>query len=193
MSQIDFDVEEGKALLLSKYEKCTSEDRVYGRFWYLRAHDFAQTLSVNYGCSSRQSSGVIAVLSPRNKWKDNKKDAENVIKAHSEGEDLNSVKLSSPYVKVEKCIRILEKDKNPDEILVQKSRSFYRCIYYPLTKEVCVDVHAARALNFRERWIPKKVYPLLQESYQLAAEELGLHPHVLQATIWIRMRNGRHE
>lgn len=190
MSEIDID--KGVSLLLDRYEKCSKSDITYGRHWYMQAHDFAQTLSVKYGCTLRQAAGVLATLSPRNKWKDNKIDAENVIKAWSEDKGLQFVKLSTPYVKIDKCIKILRQNIDPDTILVQKSRSFYRCIYYPLTKEVCVDVWAARALEYTERWIPYKVYPDLQKCYQIAAEKLNLIPHVLQAIIWVNIR-GKHD
>lgn len=186
MSEIN--IEEGKNLLLERYSKCTPEEITHGRHWYMKAHDFAQELSVNFGSSLRQSAGVIACLSPRNKWADNKEDALTIIQEWGTGGFYKEQKPSSPYANMEKAIKVLEDDVDPDEILVQKSRSFYRCIYYPLTKEVCVDVWAARALNFKERWIPRKVYPQLQKCYELAAKELDILPHVLQATIWVNIR-----
>lgn len=189
MVEQKIDINAGAKLLLDRFNSSSNEEKQQGKVWYLNAHDFAVRLSVLYGCSIRQASGVIATLSPRNKWNGNKIDAENVILAWKAGKDLNSVKLSSPYPKVEKCIKILEQNIDPDKILVQKSRSFYRCVYYPTSiTEVCVDAHSARCLNFHERWIPKPLYPKLQEAHRIAAKELGILPNVLQATTWINQR-----
>ena len=186
MNEINIDA--GVKLLLDRYEKCSPSDITYGRHWYMKVHDYSVILSSKYNCTVKQAAGVIATLSPRNKWQDNLKDAENVISAYSQGNDLKKVPLSSPYVKIDKCIKILQQGIDPDTILVQKSRSFYRCIFYPLTKEVCVDVWAARALEYREKWIPYKVYPQLQECYIIAADKLDIIPHVLQAIIWVNIR-----
>ena len=176
--------EEALKLLLDKWNRATNKQKQLGRTWYLKAHDYALFLSFKYEVSLEKSAGTIAALSPRNKWADNKKDAASAIEVFKEGGDIHKVKLSSTHPNRDNVVRILN-GVNPDKTLGQKSKSFYRCIYNPLTDEVCVDVWAARALNYTEKWIAKKDYPILQSYYQKAAKEVGTLPPIMQATVWI--------
>lgn len=179
-------IEEKKAveLLVNKWNKATLDQKRQGRTWYLKAHDFALGLAYKYEFTLTQTAGVIAALSPRNKWAENQKDAGVALTAFNEGKNIHDIKLSSTHPNRDNVIRIL-KGVDPDKTLGQKSRSFYRCIFNPLTDEVCVDVWAARAVNYQEKWIAKKDYPVLQKYYQLGAKEVGTLPPIFQATIWI--------
>lgn len=189
-------VEENEAVdrLLSKWDRCTNLQKRQGRTWYLSAHDFALGLAFTYNKTLQYTAGIIAATSPRNKWADNKKDAQRVIEYayyHQGSVDWDVLKLSSQTPKPETINRVLS-GRNPDRSLGQKSKSFYRCIVNPLTDEVCVDHWAAKALGHTERWVSIEQYPQYQYYYQVAAEEASTIPSVFQATIWIFER-GSHD
>lgn len=183
------DVETGVDLVLQWWHKATPKQVKQGRTWYLAAHDEALRLAFKYGFHLQIVAGVIAALSPRNKWQDNLKDANFVLRcaANNRLGYITSNRLSSPYPNLDNVFRILA-GVNPDKTLGQKAKSFYRCIYNPLTDEVCVDTWAARAVNYTDRWIQKEHYPILQSYYSHAAEEIGTLPPVMQATVWVTIR-----
>ncbi len=183
------DEETGVDLILERWHQSTSLQKQQGRTWYLSAHDFALSLSFRFSVPLSTSAGVIAALSPKNKWKDNQKDAELVLELESTGQrqSITRDKFSSTYPKVSNVLNILN-GINPDNTLGQKAKSFYRCIYNPMTNEVCVDTWAAKIVNYRERWVSRTDYPIIQTYYQIAAETVGTLPPIMQATTWIQIR-----
>jgi hypothetical protein len=69
-------------------------DIVSGLHWYQRAHDLAVKFIHEYdGLTMGQAVGVIAALSPNNKWERNCIDAEAMIKTWSIGGDYNMIKV----------------------------------------------------------------------------------------------------
>lgn len=178
--------------LLTIWEKVTDKQYSKGKNWYLKARDFAIILSCSANTKELnlvQTCGVVAALSPRNKWSDNQLDAVNVLKDWIEDKDLKETKLSSPYPKIENVIRILE-GVYPTKTLGQKARSFFNCIFNPLCDDVCIDSWAARAAGYNEKWISKEDYPVLQDYYREAAKSVGLGhtPALFQAIIWVTYR-----
>lgn len=183
----------GVDLILERWHQATPLEKKQGKTWYLQAHDFALHLSFRYGVSLKISAGVIAALSPKNKWVDNKRDAELVLlheNTDSRG-DLSQNDLSSHHPKLDNVYRILD-GVDPDKTLGQKARSFYRCIFNPMTDEVCVDTWSARVIKYTDKWITKEDYPVIQNYYVQAAEQVGTLPPIMQATTWIQIR-GKHD
>jgi hypothetical protein len=191
---MDLIKEEVIANLLAMWERVTPEQYEQGKNWYLKAHDFAVGLTMQHWLARKENTvtkvcGVIAALSPRNRWEDNKKDAVNVLFDWSQNKDLKDTALSSTHPKIENVIRILE-GVYPTKTLGQKARSFFNCILNPLCDDVCVDSWAARAAGYNERWISKENYPVLQDYYREAAKSVGLGhtPALFQAIVWVVYR-----
>jgi hypothetical protein len=178
--------------LLKIWEKKTDKQFEEGINWYPKARDFAIILSASstvVNVNLVKACGVIAALSPRNKWEDNKADALRVLHELHEGKDITKTKLSSPHPKIDNVIRILN-GVHPTKTLGQKGRSFFNCIYNPLVDDVCVDSWAARACGYTEKWISREDYPILQNYYREAAKAVGMGftPALFQAIIWVTYR-----
>ena len=67
------------------YQLASLTERVDGATWYKIANSVAVELADRYEISEEQSIGVIAALSPRNKWERNIQDADALIAAHLAG------------------------------------------------------------------------------------------------------------
>jgi hypothetical protein len=83
-------------------------DIVSGLHWYQRAYDLGVKLIHEYdGLTMGQAIGVIAALSPNNKWERNCIDAEAMIKTWSIGGDYNMIKVCTFNPNKAKAVAIL--------------------------------------------------------------------------------------
>jgi len=64
--------------ILATYFQSNANDRQVGMQWYNNAYQVCVTLGEKYGVHSDIVAGVIAALSPNNKWESNIIDAEMV-------------------------------------------------------------------------------------------------------------------
>jgi hypothetical protein len=182
----------------------SAADIAQGCFWYQRAYDLSVSFCHTYGLTLGQAVGVIAALSPNNKWARNVADAEAMIKLWHAGADPRTAKVCTYNANKDKAARILELG-SPDsetiqEILSgQKVVAFYRCIS-GYRDTVCVDGHAF-AIFMGERIpttqtpnIGKALYAAITRSYILASERsfgaCGHHltPAQVQAVTWVTYR-----
>ena len=86
-------------------------DIISGLNWYQRAHDLAVKFTHAYdGLTMGQAVGVIAALSPSNKWERNCIDAEAMIKTWAIGGDYNAIKVCTFNTNKQKAIDILSLD-----------------------------------------------------------------------------------
>ena len=177
-------------------------DLFEGTRWYKRAHELAVKLIHAYEpLNLGQAIGVIAALSPNNKWDRNCQDAEQLIKAWHAGAEMDSIKVCTFNANKEKAWRILsEPDTDPLDILSgRKVQAFYRCIS-GYDDSVCVDGHAY-AIFMGERIpttqtpsIGKGLYEAIERSYQIASDHsyglcgMKLTPAEVQATTWVTYR-----
>lgn len=168
------------------YYLSTRLERIEGAEWYADASRTAKTLAGLYNETFSTVVGIIAALSPRNKWVRNVIDAEGVLAF----DDFKTATFKANKVK---AYRIKDGEKPLDVLSGNKVRSFYHCIVDPSTDDVCVDGHAwAVACGFGERVQVKRIsdteYTSIQSAYCQAALELGVSPTTLQATTWLAYR-----
>ena len=180
--------------ILKVYRRATTEDIANGVEWYDRAKRYAETISKWTNTNLNTVIGVMAALSPNNKWERNVKDCERMVQAWKSGDDLDDFKVSCYNTMKLKAWSILENNlTSDDEILTrlngQKIRSFYSNIRG--LDEVTIDGHALNiALGIRQGLttdktnMSKKVYRQMQEVYVRAAKRVDIKPHVLQAITW---------
>ena len=71
--------------ILATYDLATVAEQQNGVTWYPAAQQVAIRLADRYEISEAQAIGVIAALSPRNRWERNCLDAENLIAAYVAG------------------------------------------------------------------------------------------------------------
>ena len=146
--------------------------------------------------------GVMAALSPNNRWERNCRDAATMCQAWVSGESMDSFKVSCYNTMKAKAWAILDLGLTDDEDILshlngQKIRSFYSNIRG--LDEVTIDGHALNIARGKREGLTsdktnmgKREYRSLQEAYVRAAKRVGVKPHVLQAitwTTWKRIHN----
>lgn len=184
----------------------TVADIEQGKNWYQRAYDLAVQLMHAYnGITLGQCVGVIAALSPNNKWERNCNDAEAMIKAWANGCDPTSVKVCTFNKNKEKAAAILNL---PDDFTTEdietilsgrKVCAFYRCIM-GFNDAVCVDGHAyaiwlgERVPTTKTPSISAKLYETISRAYintaTVSFDLVGecLTPAQVQAITWVTYR-----
>ena len=180
--------------ILKVYRRATTDDISNGLEWYDRAKRYASIISNLSGVNLNTVIGVMAALSPNNKWERNVKDTERMVWAWVKGEDMSDFKVSCYNTMKAKAWSILEDDLTDDDDILtrlngQKIRSFYSNIRG--LNEVTIDGHALNiALGIRQGLttdktnMGKKVYRDMQSAYVKAAKRVGVKPHELQAITW---------
>ena len=180
--------------ILKVYRRATVEDIANGIEWYDRAKRYAETISKQTGVHLHTVIGVMAALSPNNKWERNVKDCERMVQAWIDGEDLSDFKVSCYNTMKQKAWSILDENLTSDaDILArlngQKIRSFYSNIRG--LEEVTIDGHAlnialgkVQGLTTGKTNMGKGVYIEMQKHYVRAAKRVDIAPHVLQAITW---------
>ena len=178
-----------------------------GLHWYQRAYDLAVKFIHAYeGLTMGQAVGVIAALSPNNKWERNCINAEAMIKTWSIGGDYNMIKVCTFNRNKQKAIDILSLDMEsvdteaiPKILKGQKVVAFYRSIMGD-KNAVCVDGHAyaifigERVPTSKTPSITPKLFETIQRAYQLVAKRsadlcgVELSPTQVQAVTWVTYR-----
>lgn len=186
--------------ILAVFFQATEAERHEGLSWYGRAQQVARRIAeTNDEICFRTVAGVIAALSPNNRWERNVADAEALIKVFTYGGDCDALKVSTFGKNKAKAIAIL-KGADPLGVLGgNKVRAFYQCILGD--DDVCVDGHAysvwlgQRVPTSKTPSISDKLYNKIASDYRLATKEIiGITgdfylPSQVQAVTWVVWRN----
>ena len=181
------------------YELASAADIADGMAWYGVAQCIAITLADRYGVPVNQAIGVLAALSPRNKWARNVIDAEQLINAYvtAGAEQAKLTKACTFGANKAKAIKILESglETLPTALEIlsgPKLREFASCIAG--LDDVCIDGHAwciwqgARVTLADVPGIGVRLRREIKGDYAQAADDLGLKASELQAITWITWR-----
>ena len=180
------------------FNLASQADKNQGLNWYARALTFAVQLSDIYDIETATIVGVIAALSPRNRWERNMQDAESMVKVYAAGgdySDLVKLKVCTFSTGKQKAATILtDKVSDRDALLAilkgPKLCEFFNCILGDVD-DVCIDGHAYsiwvgdRITLANVPSIGKKLRQTIKADYQQAAKNLGLKSHELQAITWV--------
>ena len=163
-----------------------------------KACQIAITLADRYEIKEETAAGVIAALSPRNKWDRNIIDAENLIAAFVAGgaEAAADVKVCTFGANKAKAIRILDEARDDDAVFTilsgPKLKEFYACIRG--LDDVCIDGHAY-SIWFGDRVkladvpsIGKKLRSEIKKDYLAVAQKNNLKGFEVQAITWVAHR-----
>lgn len=181
--------------ILAIYRQASDADRDDGIWWYARAKVAAKDISIRHDIPVRIVVGVMAALSPNNRWERNVADADRLIAAYLNGDDIESVRVSTYNKMRAKAWAILDAMPTDDQHVMrllngQKIVSFFSNI---MGHDTCtIDGHA-RNIAFAERvgltdsrtTIGKKLYQELQDAYVVAAHAAGLKAYEMQAITWV--------
>ena len=181
------------------YQLATLSEQQDGIAWYPAAKAIAVKLAARHCITPEQAIGVIAALSPRNRWERNVEDADRLIAAYMiDGPDqARLTKVCTFTSNKDKAIRILNaEDADLDRVLEilsgPKLREFASCIAG--LPDVCIDGHAfciwaANRTGLAEvPAIGVKLRREIKADYQTAADELGITPSACQAITWVTWR-----
>ena len=182
------------------YQLASASERVDGFNWYRNALEIAEDLRDRYDLAGIvQAVGVIAALSPRNKWSRNVVDAEALINAYKVGGEKQAlaVKCCTFGANKAKAVKILGLSFASDTevkatLSGPKLQEFYNCIL--ALDDVCIDGHAW-CIHFGGRCslkdvpkISKKSRKEIKDDYRAAAKDLGIEASALQAITWCTWR-----
>ena len=177
-----------------------------GAQWYHNAYMVCVTLGEKYGFHPNTVAGVIAALSPNNKWERNVEDAEAMLRAYCYDLPWDSVKVCSYSANKDKAISIIELMLSSDDLITKvlrgnKTIAFYHCIAKDGNSDTpCIDGHAynvwnGSVTNLKE--VPAmsdKTFSMIQDAYRDAAklisEVAGSYHSAaqVQAITWVAYR-----
>lgn len=157
-------------------------------------------MAERYSISLETVAGVVAALSPNNRWERNLSDADKLIRAYTLGglDDALSVKTSTYGKNKNKALTILQGTSPLDALGGLKVRAFYGCIIGQ--DAVCVDGHAYaiwRGERISTSSTPKispKLYAAISVDYVKATDTINsvlggqYKPSQIQAITWLVWR-----
>jgi hypothetical protein len=163
-----------------------------GNQWYANARRFCQKLSRKYGLELQRAVAVVAVLSPGTWWSANCRDADSVCKLGIRA------KVTTYGQNLLKATALLSGARAEDVLGGRKVKAFAHCILHgSRSRQVCLDRHAVRIAC---PWVATAAeaarvlswagsYDTIAQAYRQVADEHGIAPHQLQATVWIAYRD----
>ena len=172
----------------------TEQDIEEATHWYKTAQDEARQIAERLDMPVYIVVGVMAALSPNNKWERNLTNAYELCKAFQDGQGMDSVKVSTYHKMKEKAWDILTEIPDYDTVILRlngkKIVSFFRNIMGE--DDITIDGHA-RNIYYNERVgltdnktnIGVKEYAKLQEEYLTVAKEYDLLGRQMQAITWV--------
>ena len=191
--------------ILATYFQSNAYDRQVGMQWYNNAFQVCYTLGEKYGVHSDIVAGIIAALSPNNKWESNIIDAEIMLRAWAAEIDYSQVKVATYSNNKDKAATILDCQLNRDQIVKvlrgNKTIAFFLCIASDGDSDTpCIDGHAyniwnGTVTNLKE--VPSmsdKTFRMIQDAYRDAAKlisEVSGSYHSaaqIQAITWVSYR-----
>lgn len=173
-----------------------------GLNWYAIANQNAEAICNRfYMLSLPKVCGVIAALSPNNRWERNLIDAELLLKHAIRGNKIDSFKTGTYDRNKSKAWAIAHGAAPLDVLGGNKVRAFYQCLLNPKSDVVCVDSHATNIALGRQAAIARTPtltldkFKLLASCYTTATQEINADslegdvlPLQVQALTWTYYR-----
>jgi len=175
----------------------------HGSRWYPDALAACETIAQAYSLPVDTVAGVIAALSPNNKWQRNIIDADNLCRLYTSGgyDDAAHCKVSTFNGNKCKALQILSGVDPLEALGGLKVRAFYQCILG--LDSVCVDGHAyaiwlgSYVPTTKTPKISAKLYKSIAAAYGQAAETINgvmgtaytaAQIQAITWTVWQRIR-----
>ena len=201
--------------IINCYRRANSIERAEGFLWYECVSLTAKEIGREFGVDKEKVALVISAMSPRRGWNDNKRKAFEVIKNHCKFR----LAYASGCMKagLDKCQKILDtpngasshilfrnaiRPDNASSVLGKhsyKTKAFAAIIFNHTNPNdyVCIDTHAiniaygaVQTSNVVNRFFSNaELYSHMSGAYNMAAYELQLKVHELQAVTWTHWRN----
>ena len=184
--------------IIAIYKLAKPSEIKHGLTWYVNANSDCKEIAEKLELPLHIVIGVVSALSPNNKWERNIINAEDLCTAFINGQDMDSIKVSTYHKMKQKAWYILETMPNYDETITilngKKIVSFFRNISGDET-DITIDGHA-RNIYYNDRQglttpntsIRKLEYLDIQKAYLRASKKLGIKAYELQAITWVAWR-----
>ena len=184
--------------IIAIYKLAKPSEIKHGLTWYVNANSDCKEIAEKLELPLHIVIGVVSALSPNNKWERNVINAEDLCTAFINGQDMDSIKVSTYHKMKEKAWSILETMPNYEETIEilngKKIVSFFRNISGDET-DITIDGHA-RNIYYNDKQglttpntnIKKNEYKDIQKAYARASKKLGIKAYELQAITWVAWR-----
>tara|TARA_R100001230_G_scaffold6735_1_gene2542 strand:+ start:72 stop:668 length:597 start_codon:yes stop_codon:yes gene_type:complete len=192
--------------IIKIYKLATPEEKRDGIVWYANAYSDCNRVALDLSVPVHIVTGVVAALSPNNKWDRNVVNARELIQAFVNGDGMDSVKVSTYHTMKRKAWTILEDMPDHEGVIAllngQKIVSFYRNI---MGDDTCtVDGHAKNiyygkrhGLTDDKTNVGKKEYKIISDAYVKAGKRVRVNGRSLKAfeiqaitwVVWRRIHN----
>ena len=165
-------------------EMATDTEMIEGVVWYEDANEFGNEIANEYGLSLGQVSRLISLLSPQNRWEQNKIDVVRFLDGNTNG-------IFSTKRTLAECSAVVD-----EGFIIPESRmktfAFAKCIEEAKVNEsdpVVIDRHAIKIaygqMDAKPIIITDCRYREAVEAYQKVAEKYGMKAHQVQAVTWV--------
>ena len=200
---VEFNMEIAVRNIIACRRRAKPQDVAQGIAWYAEAYEECRTIADKYDLPIHIVVGVVAALSPNNRWTTNVTNARDLIDAFVNGRDMDSVSVCTYGKMKEKAWSILQIKSMRNRVVKdalngRKIVCFYENI---MGEDTCtIDGHA-RNIAYNERVnltdnktnIGVKEYANLQEAYRQAAKRCTVNgrkfkAYELQAVTWVTWR-----
>lgn len=184
--------------IIAIYKLAKPSEIKHGLTWYVNANSDCKEIAEKLELPLHIVIGVVSALSPNNKWERNVINAEDLCTAFINGQDMDSIKVSTYHKMKEKAWSILQSMPSYDETIEilngKKIVSFFRNISGDET-DITIDGHA-RNIYYNDKQglttpntnIKKNEYKDIQKAYLRASKKLGIKAYELQAITWVAWR-----
>ena len=192
--------------IISVYRMATPEEKRDGIVWYANAYADCKRIAVDCDVPIHIVVGVVAALSPNNKWDRNVTNARDLIEGYLNGDYVENIKVSTYNAMKNKAWSILETMPDNDNVITilngQKITSFYQNI---MGYDTCtVDGHAKnifygvrRGLTDDKTNVGKREYKEISQAYVDAGKRVRVNGRPLKAfeiqaitwVVWRRIHN----
>jgi hypothetical protein len=184
--------------ILAIYKLANPSEIKHGLTWYVNALTDCRNIANDLDLPIHIVVGVVSALSPNNKWERNIINAKDLCTAFINGNDMDSIKVSTYHKMKQKAWHILETMPSYEETITilngKKIVSFFRNISGDET-DITIDGHA-RNIYYNDRQglttpntnIKKSEYKDIQKAYLRASKKLGIKAYELQAITWVTWR-----
>ena len=183
--------------IIKVYKQANASELDHGTTWYADAKDAAQVIADKYQLPLHIVIGVIAALSPTNKWELNLRNADDMCRIFTQGGYVEDTKPSTYKTMRDKAWHILQSMPHDLDGVVfilngPKISDFAQCI---AGEDICViDGHAWCIANDDRRTmqevpnIGKKLRLELQQAYSKAGKKHNMTAYQMQAATWVAWR-----
>ena len=171
------------------FNLATNEQIKQGIEWYKIANKEANKIAKKYNLDVYKVAQVISALSPRNKWKQNIKDADKLCEAFTLGLHPTSIRVCTFHSNKFKSFNILANNTQITNNSL-KTFNFVNNIAYLNNDFLTIDIWHLRAcfnnmIKISSATIGKIAYEQIKQLTLKKAAKLGLKGFEFQAILWL--------